>query len=36
LCRGIGSTEGRFGAEMGKELDVGDFLPFANTFTETV
>jgi hypothetical protein len=33
---GTGSTEGRFGAEIGKGLGIGYFLPFISTLTEIV
>jgi hypothetical protein len=36
LHRGTGSTQVGFGAEIGKGLDVGKFLPFTSTLTKIV
>jgi hypothetical protein len=36
MCRGTGGTEGRFGAEIRKGLDVEKFLPFTSVLTEIV
>jgi hypothetical protein len=36
LHRGTGSTEGGFGAEIGKVLGIGYFLPFTSMLTEIV
>jgi hypothetical protein len=33
---GTGSTEGGFGAEVGKGLDIEKFLPFTSVLTEIV
>jgi hypothetical protein len=35
-ARGTGSTEGGFGAEIGKGLDIGYFLPCTSALTEIV
>jgi hypothetical protein len=36
LHRGTGSTQGGFGAEIGKELGIRKFLPLTSTLTEIV